>query len=377
MKNWKTQVIILGCICILFGGNFLFREQGVSSSGMIRQAVQSIQENTERNFLPGVIYQADSSEDINSYILEKALDILSVNQFVFAKEDDINTEDEETYELLSKLQEGDEETSETESEKQEVTKTVDLSLDKLKDFDYLISKFYTVDSVTYVNESDFDVEKMLSKDFSISKGDGPRILIFHTHSQEQFADSDKQDGASIVDVGDYLTELLEEKYGIEVLHHTGIYDMENGSVDRSQAYERARPEIEQILEDNPTIEIVIDLHRDGVGKNTRLVTEVNGKQTAQIMFFNGMCRTRTNGDLSGMLNPYLEDNLAFSLQMKVAAETMYPGFTRRNYIKGYKYNMDLAPNMLLIEAGAQTNTVEEIMNAMEPLAEILYQVVGY
>ena len=62
---------------------------------------------------------------------------------------------------------------------------------------------------------------------------------------------------------------------------------------------------------------------------------------------------------------------------KIAAETYYPGFTRRNYLKGYKYNMDLASKMLLIEVGAQTNTVNEIKNAMEPLAEILHLVVGY
>ena len=103
------------------------------------------------------------------------------------------------------------------------------------------------------------------------------------------------------------------------------------------------------------------------------VTE-NGKPTAQIMFFNGLSRTRVNGDLAGMANPYLQDNLAFSLQMKIAAETKYPGFARRNYLRGYKYNMDLMPRMLLIEAGAQTNTVEEMRNAMEVLADLLNSV---
>ena len=119
---------------------------------------------------------------------------------------------------------------------------------------------------------------------------------------------------------------------------------------------------------------MIDLHRDGVADTTHLVTEVNGKPTAQIMFFNGLSRTRANGDLVGMENPYLQDNLAFSLQMKIAAETKYPGFARRNYLRGYKYNMDLMPRMLLIEAGAQTNTVEEMQNAMEVLADLLNDV---
>ena len=87
-----------------------------------------------------------------------------------------------------------------------------------------------------------------------------------------------------------------------------------------------------------------------------------------------MSRTRANGDLSGMPNPYIQDNLAFSLQMKLKAEELYPGFTRRIYLKGYRYNMNLMPKTLLVEAGAQTNTVEEMKNAMEPLAEILSQV---
>ena len=169
---------------------------------------------------------------------------------------------------------------------------------------------------------------------------------------------------------------MTDKYHIPTLHHKGVYDLIDGKLDRSEAYELARPEITQILKENPSIEVVIDLHRDGVGESTHLVTDVNGKETAQIMFFNGMSRTRANGNLTGMENPYIQDNLAFSMQMKVAAEEKYPGFTRRIYLKGYKYNMDLAPKMLLIEAGAQTNTVQEMKNAMEPLAELLDEVLS-
>ena len=260
--------------------------------------------------------------------------------------------------------------------KQAEVKKSDLSLKKLSNVDYLISKFYTVDSVTYVKDSDFNVKNFLAKDMTIDRKDkGPKVLIFHTHSQEAFKNSDGTKSTSIVGVGSYLEKVLEEKYQIETLHHEGVYDLIDGEMDRSKAYELAKPQIRKILKENPSIEVVIDLHRDGVGANTHLVTEVNGKKTAQIMFFNGMCRTRANGDISGMGNPYLDDNLAFSLQMKVAAETWYPGFTRRNYLKGYRYNMDLAPKMLLVEAGAQTNTVKEVKNAMEILADLLNKVI--
>ncbi len=132
--------------------------------------------------------------------------------------------------------------------------------------------------------------------------------------------------------------------------------------------------MEQILADNPSIEVVIDLHRDGIKEGVQLVTEVNGKQTAQIMFFNGLSKTTANGNLDELPNPYLSDNLAFSLQMKIMAEEYYPGFARSNYLKGYRYNLHYRPKSILVEVGAQTNTVQEAMNAMEPLADLLHKV---
>ena len=295
------------------------------------------------------------------------------------------TEDEATYAILAKKQ-AEEENSVDENgqligkDKSEETRqasvpTMDLSMERLNDFEYLVSNFYTVDSVTYINPSELNASELLGKDLRIDLSTGgSKILIYHTHSQETFADSDNDPSTSIVGIGRYLTEILNNKYKIPTMHHEGVYDLINGKLDRSEAYEFAKPEVEQILAENPSIEVVIDLHRDGVADTTHLVTEINGKPTAQIMFFNGLSRTRVNGDLAGMANPYLQDNLAFSLQMKIAAETKYPGFARRNYLRGYKYNMDLMPRMLLIEAGAQTNTVEEMRNAMEVLADLLNSV---
>jgi stage II sporulation protein P len=74
------------------------------------------------------------------------------------------------------------------------------------------------------------------------------------------------------------------------------------------------------------------------------------------------------------VNPYLEDNLAFSFQMQLAAAEYYPDFTRKIYLKGYRYNMHYCPKSLLVEVGAQNNTLEEAKNAMEPLADVLSKV---
>ena len=252
-----------------------------------------------------------------------------------------------------------------------VTPTVDMSIEKLRDFDYLLSNFYTVDSSTMIGPEQLNADDLLGRSMKIDNTPGgPKILIFHTHSQEEFVDSTPGDPAtSIVGVGDYLTQLLNEK-GIETIH-----DTINGQLDRSNAYENAEASVRPIIEANPTLEVAIDLHRDGVAEGTHLVTEINGKPTAKIMYFNGLSRSRTNGDIDYLYNPYIQDNLAFSLQMQLASESLYPGFVRHIYLRAYRYNLHLLPKSLLVEAGAQTNTVEEMMNAMEVLADTLYHVI--
>ena len=243
---------------------------------------------------------------------------------------------------------------------------VDLAL--LGDYETLLQQFYTVDANTSASSERLNVERFLEKDMRISKEEGPQILIFHTHSQEGFADSVPGDeSTTIIGVGEKLKQLLEETYGYQVLHHTGKYDVDS----RNDAYSEALPEVEQILKDNPSIQVVIDLHRDSMPEGTKLVMDLNGRPTARFMFFNGLSRTRTTGNISYLYNENLDANLAFSFQMQLAAAEYYPGLTRKIYLKGYRYNMHLKDKYLLVELGAQNNTVEEAMNACDPLAHIL------
>lgn len=385
----EQRICVLLAIMILGIWGLEAKSSGslIPKSWKIRM-IQSVQENAERLYMPGVTYTEKKQGKIRvtEAVVYMASALIPLGNYVTEREAaELLTEDEATYAILAKKQ-AEEENSVDENgqligkDKSEETRqasvpTMDLSMERLNDFEYLVSNFYTVDSVTYINPSELNASELLGKDLRIDLSTGgSKILIYHTHSQETFADSDNDPSTSIVGIGRYLTEILNNKYKIPTMHHEGVYDLINGKLDRSEAYEFAKPEVEQILAENPSIEVVIDLHRDGVADTTHLVTEINGKPTAQIMFFNGLSRTRVNGDLAGMANPYLQDNLAFSLQMKIAAETKYPGFARRNYLRGYKYNMDLMPRMLLIEAGAQTNTVEEMRNAMEVLADLLNSV---
>lgn len=262
--------------------------------------------------------------------------------------------------------------------------------EQLADYDFLMKHFYTVHPTAAAGrelmraadflETDLSLEtetaagsttaNSAAADNAAADASGPQILIYHTHSQEEYADYHQGNTeATIVNVGSYLARLLEEK-GYRVYHDTSVYDVKDGTLDRSQAYNYALEGVTAILQKYPSIQVILDLHRDGVAETTRLITEVGGKQTASIMFFNGTCET-PDGLIEYLPNPYRTENLAFSFQMKLCAEALYPGFTRNIYLKGLRYNQHLRPRSALIEVGAQNNTYEEALNAMEPLSELL------
>lgn len=247
-------------------------------------------------------------------------------------------------------------------------------LSDLQSNEYLMKNFYAVDAGTTAPLELLNANTLINMDMVVDKNvEGPQILIYHTHSQESFADSVYGDSSTtIVGAGELLANILEEEYGYRVMHHTGEYD----TVQHDYAYSYAEPEISKILAENPSIQVVIDLHRDEVAEGRKLVTEYNGVPVAQFMFFNGMSYVNGTGPVTYLENPNLQTNLAFSFQMQKAANEYYPGMARRIYLKGYRYNMHLAPRYLLIELGAQTNTVEEVMNACYPLADILDKVIG-
>lgn len=245
--------------------------------------------------------------------------------------------------------------------------------EKLLDYDYVLNHFFVVPSVTTLRRSVLDLPKIASCNVTMEKNpDVPQILIFHTHSQEAFADYDVNP-KSIVDVGNDLTELLRDRYGYNVLHLTDEFDMVDGKLDRGKAYTYANAKLEQVLAENPSIQVVIDLHRDGVREDLHLVTEINGRQTAKIMLFNGISYTNEVGEIDYLYNPYLTENLTMTYKMYLLGKASYPDFIRCIYVSGYRYCLYHRARSMLIEAGAQTNTYEEVSNAMEPLADLINQ----
>lgn len=267
-------------------------------------------------------------------------------------------------------------TGEPDAGEQELQPVLQIPAESLQDYEYLLNEFFVVDPNTVTSAAELNAGNFLEKDLTLQKdSSSPQVLIYHTHSQEGFADSvDGDVNTTVIGVGEHLAQILRDQYGYQVIHNTDSFDLVDGVLDRSKAYDYALPVIQQILEENPTIQVVIDLHRDGVADDTRLVTDINGASTAKIMLFNGLSRTAEDGELSYLPNPYLQENLAFSFQLEYQAKQYFPDFTRCIYLKGYRYNLHVRPRSLLLEVGAQTNTVEEAMNAMEPFAYILNKV---
>ena len=250
-------------------------------------------------------------------------------------------------------------------------------LQRTKSLNYLLRNFYIVDSSTSINKKIFDVETLLNTELAMKKSSEPQIYIFHTHgASEHFVDSKPGDKAeSVVGVGTYLTEILEKKYGYQVIHDETEYDRINGKIDRNKAYNKAAKGLKSALKKYPSIQVVIDLHRDGVGNKVHRLTKVNGKRTAQLMFFNGLSRNR-KGEIKYLKNDNLQANLSFSLQMKLKCMELYPNLAKPVYLKSYRYNLHMRKRSLLIELGNENNTMHEAKNAMEPLAKVLNQVLS-
>lgn len=253
-----------------------------------------------------------------------------------------------------------------------------INVENFKDYYYILKQYVTGDG-----DLDIDIDllkqwnfyDLIQRPIALSESKGPKVLIFHTHIKEAYIG-----GATVADVGEALKKELEEKYGIEVLHLTDSFysaDNQSGYPDGSE-YDRLDYTIPKVLEEHPSIDVVIDIHRDGLD-GSKVVTEIDGKPTAKVMLVGGLCEHRNmNGEIvkkTALVNPYLEDNLAFSFQMQAQANVYYPGLMRKIYFKEYRYSLHMKPLSLLVELGANTNTSQEAMNAVPPLADILAKVV--
>ena len=208
------------------------------------------------------------------------------------------------------------------------------------------------------------LEKPLRWDLT---GDDPTVLILHTHSTESYTKTGEayvetssyrtlDENYNMLSVGHRVAQLLAEK-GITAIQDTSIHDYPsyNGS------YVDARESIQGYLEEYPTIQLVLDLHRDASDgtRQLRTLAQSRGRDCAQLMVIVG-----TNYDT-------WEENLSLALKLHAQLETQCPGITRPLQLREQRFNEDLSPGGLLIEVGSAGNTHDEALRAAEELANAI------
>ena len=219
-----------------------------------------------------------------------------------------------------------------------------------------------------------DIQTLLEEPLDWDLADGkPAVLILHTHTTESYTQlhenyvetSDYRtldEGYNMLSIGQRVQEILEEN-GIVVIQDRQLHDYPsyNGS------YTDARKAIRQFLAENPTIRLVLDLHRDATdGENGQLRTlaTLGSETSAQLMLVMG-----TNA--GGQTHPDWERNLALALKLQAQLERQAPGITRPTILRAQRFNQDLSPGALLVEVGAAGNSHAEALRAAEELARAI------
>lgn len=213
-------------------------------------------------------------------------------------------------------------------------------------------------------------------DVKIADSNEPQVLIVHTHTSESYMKHDSgffyesyyprstDNRKNVTRVGDAITEKLVQS-GINTIHDTTYHDVPsyNGS------YSRSAQTIKSNLEKYPSIQVVLDIHRDSLGNpetgKIKPTFKFNGKKAAQIMIIAGC-------DKDGSIGfPDWQSNLCFALRLQQKAETMFPGITRPLNFNSVKYNMNLSHGSLLIEVGSDANTIDEAVYTGSLLGDAL------
>lgn len=219
----------------------------------------------------------------------------------------------------------------------------------------------------------------IKPNFKIVKGDKPQVLIMHTHATECFYPTESDvyleswatrttdSKKNTLALGQIITDELNAA-GIKSIHDTTQHDAEA----YSGSYERARKTIKSYLEKYPSIDVVLDIHRDAItyDDGTKLcpTVEVNGSKAAQIMIATGC----NSGSVTEHRN-WIE-NFRFAIRLQQSCEQKYGKFARPLYFVSKKYNHDLTYGSLLVEVGSEANTLEQAKYSALLLARALIPV---
>jgi stage II sporulation protein P len=301
------------------------------------------------------------------------------------------SEDEQAVSSEEKKASGGKESSETSSDASSQTETKKQNKDsgkgkvqekQIKNSGYNYKNVYVKDGNS---NYDLNIKTLLNSDAKckIKKNAGYQVLIIHTHTTESYADKDQDwyskkynhrttdKSESVVAVADEIEKKLN-KAGIRTLHITTYHDYP----EYTGAYDRARKTIKKYLKKYPSIEMVIDVHRDSMttddGTKIKPTAKIDGKKAAQVMIITG-CDNEGKLDFGSW-----RDNSIMAVQLQKKMADKYEGLARPLYFAPFRYNMDLTPNSLLIEFGTDVNTLSEAKYSGQLVGNCLVEVLnGY
>ena len=217
-----------------------------------------------------------------------------------------------------------------------------------------------------------DIGELLTSPLSWDlTGDGPAVLILHTHATESYAGTPgyrtEDAERNMLRVGREIARVLEEN-GIGVIHDRTVHDYPS----YTDSYENARQTIQRHLREHPEICLVLDIHRDASDLSApQFATQgtVDGLTSAQLMMVVGT-------DATGNYHPNWQENLALALKLSAVLEREDPGLTRPISLREHRFNMDLTPGSLIVEVGSAGNTLDEALLAARALAQGVLKLAG-
>lgn len=218
-------------------------------------------------------------------------------------------------------------------------------------------------------------------DAFVPAGASPQVLIYHTHSYEAYDKQPDQDytetaqwrtmdnNYNIAAVGEALAKQLSTKYGIAVLHD----ETDNECSQLGTAYTRSLKTVQDDLAQNPSLKILIDLHRDAysAGINPHTVT-INGKQVARVMIVIGTGEGQTGVGFS--VKPNWQENMKLAKAITDRLNDFDPQLARSVDIKTGRYNQHVSTGAVLIEVGDNKDTLDDALNTVPFLAQAIADV---
>ena len=212
-----------------------------------------------------------------------------------------------------------------------------------------------------------DLESLLTQTLNWSlRGDAPTVLIVHSHATEGYIGTegyrslDEQE--NMVAIGEEIARVLNN-CGIGVIHDKTYHD----HPDYDASYTNARRTIRDYLTKYPSIQMVLDIHRDASDATSGQLTTsatVGGQESAQLMMVVGT-------DARGNHHPNWQENLSLALKLTALLEQENPGICRPTALRSERFNMDLTAGSLLVEVGAAGNTLPEAKIAANALAQAI------